>query len=232
MWSTPFLICSRIALTKPYGPSHSSAWPVVRKWPPVVVRKWPHAIQARADELAGIERALPRDVHEAVRAGAAKADDARLGERGHQPVAEERDLVGERRVGEREVVGMDVHVPQAGHADTRRARSMTSASPVAARSAAGQDLARCGRPRSATLASGHGRRADAVDQRRVGEQRARHAPTHSGMMPILRRAPSTCRFGSDELAECFGARCRRLDAAVGEGLASAPATARRRRPPH
>ena len=42
-WSTPFLICSRIARTKPYGPSHSSACPDVRKWPPVVVKKWPAA---------------------------------------------------------------------------------------------------------------------------------------------------------------------------------------------
>ncbi len=43
MWSTPFVICSRIAVTNPYGPSHSRAWPEVRKWPPVVVRKWPAA---------------------------------------------------------------------------------------------------------------------------------------------------------------------------------------------
>ena len=43
-----------------------------------------------------------------------KPDDARLGERAHQAVAEERDLVGKRHLGERQVVGMDVDVPQPG----------------------------------------------------------------------------------------------------------------------
>ena len=46
----------------------------------------------------------------------------------HQAVAEQRDLVGERHLGERQVVGMDVDVPQPGQQvraaeiDDRRAR--------------------------------------------------------------------------------------------------------------
>ena len=192
MWSTPFLICSRIAFTNPYGPSHSSAWPEVRKWPPVVVRKWPAGEQARADEVAAVEGALPRDVHVVVAAGAAQADDARLGQRRSQPIAEQRHLVGERHLREREVVGMDVHVPQAGqemvavqvdHFGVRRVEARRGGSDRADPAVFDEHVrgrANLGR--------------DAVDQRRVGEQGA-----HEGPRPIRRRcrrgrrATSTCR---------------------------------------
>ena len=48
-------------------------------------------------------------------AGAAQSDNTRFGERSREPVAEQRHLIGERHLVERQVIGMDVHVPEAGH---------------------------------------------------------------------------------------------------------------------
>ena len=42
-WSTPFSICSRMARTKPIGPSQVLANPVPSAWPAVVVRNQPPA---------------------------------------------------------------------------------------------------------------------------------------------------------------------------------------------
>ena len=48
-------------------------------------------------------------------AGAAQSDNARFGKRGREPVAEQGHLIGERHLVERQVIGMDMHVPEAGH---------------------------------------------------------------------------------------------------------------------
>src|SRR6266513_4622720 len=71
--------------------------------------------QPRADMLAGDEGPLPGDVHKRMGAGAAHSDNAGFGKRGREPVAEQRHLIGERHRVDREVVGMDVHIPEAGH---------------------------------------------------------------------------------------------------------------------
>ena len=116
--------------------------------------------------LAGIESAFPRDVHEVVRAGAAQAGDARLGECLHQAVAEQRDLLGKRHFGERQIVGMNMHVPQAGQ--------QVRAFEIDDRRVAGRGLAPAGQDfGDAALLDddgGVGRRfrLDAVDQCRVG----------------------------------------------------------------
>jgi hypothetical protein len=65
--------------------------------------------------LSGIEGPLPCDVHEVMGAGASQSDNAGLGKRGRKPVAEQGHLIGERHLVERQVIGMDVHVPEAGH---------------------------------------------------------------------------------------------------------------------
>ena len=71
--------------------------------------------QSRADMLPGVEGPLPCDIHEMMSAGAAQSDNAQFGKRGLKAVAEERHLIGKRHLIEREVIGMNVHVPQAGH---------------------------------------------------------------------------------------------------------------------
>jgi hypothetical protein len=48
-------------------------------------------------------------------AGEAQSDNAGFGKRGREPVAEQGHLIGERHLVEGQVIGMDVHVPEAGH---------------------------------------------------------------------------------------------------------------------
>src|SRR5262249_8048034 len=48
-------------------------------------------------------------------AGTAHSDDAGFGKRSREPVAEQGHLIGERHLVERQVIGMDMHVPKAGH---------------------------------------------------------------------------------------------------------------------
>ena len=126
--------------------------------------------ETRAEVLARLERALPRHIHVVVRAGAAEADDARLEQAGLQAMPEQRHLVGQRHLGQREVVGMDVHVPQA----RQQVRTLeVDRLGVADRScgAAAEDLLD-----AAVLeqhrAVGLGDRLNAVDQRRVGQKRS------------------------------------------------------------
>src|SRR5215469_16190018 len=71
--------------------------------------------QPRADMLSGVEGPLPCDVHEVMGAGAAQSDNPGFGKRGREPVAEQGHLIGERHLVEGQVIGMDVHVPEAGH---------------------------------------------------------------------------------------------------------------------
>ena len=71
--------------------------------------------QPGPDMLSGVEGPLPGDVHEGMGAGAAHPDNAGFGKRGRKPVAEQRHLIGERHLVDRQVIGMDVHVPEAGH---------------------------------------------------------------------------------------------------------------------
>ena len=76
----------------------------------------PRREHLRPHVLARIESALPRHVHVVVRAAAAEAHDARLEQRRLQAMPEQRDLLDQRHVGGGlEVVGVDVHVPQARH---------------------------------------------------------------------------------------------------------------------
>src|SRR3954447_8621462 len=65
--------------------------------------------------LPRVEGPLPCDVHEVMGPGAAKSDNAGFGQRGREPVAEQGHLIGERHLVERQVVGMDMYVPEAGH---------------------------------------------------------------------------------------------------------------------
>jgi hypothetical protein len=65
--------------------------------------------------LSGVEGPLPCDVHEVMGPGAAQSDNAGFGKRGREPVAEQGHLIGERHLVEGQVIGMDVHVPEAGH---------------------------------------------------------------------------------------------------------------------
>ena len=71
--------------------------------------------QPRADMLSGVEGPLPCDVHEVMGAGAAQSDNAGFGKRGRKPVAEQGHLIGERHLVEGQIIGMDVHVLEAGH---------------------------------------------------------------------------------------------------------------------
>ena len=71
-------------------------------------------VDARTDVLARVERALPGDVHEAVRAGATNPGDPRLGQRLHQAMPEQGHLLGQRQLARGVEIGMDVDVPQAG----------------------------------------------------------------------------------------------------------------------
>src|SRR5690349_11855995 len=71
--------------------------------------------QPRAEMLSRVEGPLPCDVHEVMGAGAAQSDNAGFGKRGHKPVAKQGHLIGERHLVERQVIGMDMHVPEAGH---------------------------------------------------------------------------------------------------------------------
>src|SRR5258707_8239151 len=71
--------------------------------------------QPRADMLSGVEGPLPCDVHEVMGPGAAHSDNAGFGKRDREPVAEQGYLIGERHLLEGQVIGMDVHVPEAGH---------------------------------------------------------------------------------------------------------------------
>src|SRR6516164_11762708 len=71
--------------------------------------------QARAEMLSGIERPLPGNIHKRMSAGTAHSDDAGFGKRDREPVAEQGHLIGKRHLIERQVIGMDVHVPEAGH---------------------------------------------------------------------------------------------------------------------
>src|SRR5262252_2308831 len=71
--------------------------------------------QPRADMLSGVEGPLPCDVHEVMGAGAAQSDNAGFGKCGREAMAKQGHLIGERHLVERQVIGMDVHVPEAGH---------------------------------------------------------------------------------------------------------------------
>jgi hypothetical protein len=71
--------------------------------------------QPRAYMLSGVEGPLPCDVHEVMGAGAAQSDNAGFGKRGREPVAEQGHLIGERHLVEGQVIGMDMHVREAGH---------------------------------------------------------------------------------------------------------------------
>src|SRR5436190_2627260 len=70
--------------------------------------------QPRADMLSGVEGPLPCDVHEVMGAGAAQSDNAGFGKRGREPVAEPGQLNGERHLVERQVIVVDMIVPEAG----------------------------------------------------------------------------------------------------------------------
>src|SRR3984893_11708687 len=85
--------------------------------------------QPRADMLSGVEGPLPCDVHEVMGAGAAQSDNAGFGKRGREPVAEQGHLIGERHLVEGQVIGMDVHVPEAGIRNPPL-RSISCASPA------------------------------------------------------------------------------------------------------
>src|SRR5437588_6958330 len=74
--------------------------------------------QPRADMLSGVEGPLPCDVHEVMGAGAAQSNNAGFGKRGREPVAEQGHLIAERHLVEREVIGMDMHVPETAHQGT------------------------------------------------------------------------------------------------------------------
>ena len=65
--------------------------------------------------LAGVEGSLPGDVHEGMGAGAAHPDNAGFGKRRREPMAEQGHLIRERHLVDCQVVGMNVHVPEAGH---------------------------------------------------------------------------------------------------------------------
>jgi hypothetical protein len=65
--------------------------------------------------LSGVEGPLPCDVHEVMGASTAQSDNAGFGKCDREPVAEKGHLIGERHLVERQVIGMDVHVPKAGH---------------------------------------------------------------------------------------------------------------------
>jgi hypothetical protein len=71
--------------------------------------------QPGPDMLTGVEGPLPGDVHEGMGAGAAHSDNAGFGKCGRESVPEQGHLIGERHRVDRQVIGMDVHVPQAGH---------------------------------------------------------------------------------------------------------------------
>src|SRR5690348_2294715 len=77
--------------------------------------------------LSGVEGPLPCDVHKVMSTGAAQSDNAGFGKRGCKPVAEQGHLIGERHLVERQVIGMDMHVPEAGHPPLR---SIICASPA------------------------------------------------------------------------------------------------------
>src|SRR6516165_11625652 len=62
--------------------------------------------QPRADMLFGVEGPLPCDVHEVMGAGAAQSDNAGFGKRGRKPVAEQGNLIRERHLVERQVIGV------------------------------------------------------------------------------------------------------------------------------
>jgi hypothetical protein len=65
--------------------------------------------------LSGVEGPFPCDVHETMGARAAQPNNAGFGKRRREPVAEQGHLIGERHLVEGQVIGMDVHVPEAGH---------------------------------------------------------------------------------------------------------------------
>ena len=65
--------------------------------------------------LPGVEGPLPCHVHKVMRPGAAQPNNAGFGERGRKPVAKQSHLIGKRHLVERQVIGMDVHVPKARH---------------------------------------------------------------------------------------------------------------------
>jgi len=65
--------------------------------------------------LSGVEGPLPGDIHKRMRAGAAHPDNAGFGKRRRQPVAEQRHLIGKRHRVDRQIIGVDVHIPEAGH---------------------------------------------------------------------------------------------------------------------
>src|SRR5215831_15696868 len=68
--------------------------------------------QARAEMLSRIERPLPGNIHKRMSAGTAHSDDAGFGKRSREPVAEQGHLIGKRNLAGRQVIGMDVHVPE------------------------------------------------------------------------------------------------------------------------
>ena len=66
------------------------------------------------DVLPAFEGALPRDVHEMRGAGAPHTDHPALRQGFHQPMAEGDGLLDDRGARGRQVVGMDVDVPEPG----------------------------------------------------------------------------------------------------------------------
>ena len=65
--------------------------------------------------LSGVKSPFPGDIHEGVSASAAHSDNAGFGKGGSQPMAEQGHLIGERHLVDRQIIGVDVHVPKAGH---------------------------------------------------------------------------------------------------------------------
>ena len=132
----------------------------------------------RARVLTRLEGPLPRDVHEVRRARAPHADHPALGERLHQAMAEDGGLLGDGGAGRRQVVGVDVDVPQAGQE-------------IGALEIDDPRVARVGRPARAQhfhdapavdgdAGAREGPRTEAVDHRRVREHGSHRADPARG----------------------------------------------------
>src|SRR5690606_26157512 len=72
----------------------------------------PAGEQTWPNELAGFEATAPRDIHVVMGACTAESHDARFQQGCLEAVAEQSDLLGQRHVGQRVVVGVNMNVPQ------------------------------------------------------------------------------------------------------------------------
>ena len=120
-----------------------------------------------AHVLARVEGPLPRHVHEVGRARAAHADHAALGQGLHEAMAEDRGLLGDGGAGGRQVVGMDVDVPQPGQ-EIGAAEIDDLGVPRVGRSAAREHLHDAAAVDD-DAGAGNGAGRDAVDHRRIGQ---------------------------------------------------------------